>query len=342
MQQPLHLPEVNPCTRRGFLAAAAVAASVLPRNSNVLAAPTMQSGAEDAAARLFKTLSPEQKRTVAFSWDHQDKDRGLLRTFVSNNWQVTPAHIRSDFYTPAQQTLAREVFERLVAPAWLPKFLQQLKDDTEGQPWGKELSLAFFGDPQNKFQLVLTGRHLTLRADGGSLPQAAFGGPIFYGHAGQSFNEKADHPGNVFWPQALLANRLFPMLSPDQQKEALVAKAPPEAAVHFRKDKAEIPGLPVKEMTESQKKHLELILASLMEPFRGEDRDKVRDCLEKRGGLDGCRVVFYQSGDIGNDRIWDNWRLEGPAFVWHFRGSPHVHVWVNISEDPLQVLNARG
>jgi hypothetical protein len=23
--------------------------------------------------------------------------------------------------------------------------------------------------------------------------------------------------------------------------------------------------------------------------------------------------------------------VEGPAFVWYFRGSPHVHTWVNIA-----------
>ena len=26
-----------------------------------------------------------------------------------------------------------------------------------------------------------------------------------------------------------------------------------------------------------------------------------------------------------------HWRVEGPAFVWHFRGAPHVHVWVNVA-----------
>ena len=36
---------------------------------------------------------------------------------------------------------------------------------------------------------------------------------------------------------------------------------------------------------------------------------------------------ILREGDIGNDGEWDNWRLEGPAFVWYFRGSPHVHVW---------------
>ena len=342
MSEPLtRLAEIG-CNRRGFMGSAVVAAASLTSLGSLRASPTLKSGAEEAAARLFRSLSPEQRRTIAFAWDHKDNTRGLLRTFVSNNWQVTPANIRSDFFKPEQQNLAREVFERLVSPQWLPKFIQQLKDDTEGRPWGDELSLAFFGDPQQKFQMVMTGRHLTIRADGSSLPQAAFGGPIFYGHAGQGFNEKADHPGNVFWSQALVANKLFPMLSSDQQKEALVDKAPPEAEVGFRQDKATIPGLPVTEMNEQQKSHLKLTLDTLVEPFRAEDGDKVRKCLEARGGIDACRIVYYKSGDIGNDKVWDNWRLEGPAFVWHFRGSPHVHVWVNIADDPAQALNARG
>ena len=39
---------------------------------------------------------------------------------------------------------------------------------------------------------------------------------------------------------------------------------------------------------------------------------------------------------------WDNWRLEGPSFVWHYRGFPHVHVWVNVSDDASVPLNAKG
>ena len=50
-------------------------------------------------------------------------------------------------------------------------------------------------------------------------------------------------------------------------------------------------------------------------------------CLKKQGGLDECWLAFYKDGDIGNDGEWDNWRLEGPAFVWYFRGAaarPHL------------------
>jgi hypothetical protein len=66
----------------------------------------------------------------------------------------------------------------------------------------------------------------------------------------------------------------------------------------------------------------------------------VNACLKKHGGLDACSLAFYAAGDIGDDSVWDNWRLEGPSFVFYFRGSPHVHMWVNIGSDTAVKLNA--
>ena len=45
-------------------------------------------------------------------------------------------------------------------------------------------------------------------------------------------------------------------------------------------------------------------------------------------------VEGYKEGDLGKDGVWDNWRLEGPSFVWYFRGKPHVHGWVNVADRP--------
>ena len=39
---------------------------------------------------------------------------------------------------------------------------------------------------------------------------------------------------------------------------------------------------------------------------------------------------------------WFDWRLEGPAFVWHYRGAPHVQVWINVSADPSVATNSRN
>ena len=50
-------------------------------------------------------------------------------------------------------------------------------------------------------------------------------------------------------------------------------------------------------------------------------------------------LAFYEAEDTGDDGVWDNWRLEGPSFVWYFRGSPHVHVWVNVASDPRVATN---
>ena len=59
--------------------------------------------------------------------------------------------------------------------------------------------------------------------------------------------------------------------------------------------------------------------------------------LKTGGGLDKLHLAFYKTDaggnpDLGEDGEWEIWRLEGPTFVWHFRGQPHVHTYVNIGK----------
>ncbi len=333
--------------RRAFLrqvgsgAAAAAVASVLPGRTP--AAPTPSSASETAVKALYDSLTDDQRRVICFDWNHTTKNRGLLRTFVSNNWFVTEPRIRSDFYTKKQQDLIHDIFKGLVNPEWYPRFLKQLKDDTGGKPWGADQSIALFGRPgDDRFEFVITGRHHTLRADGNSEAHVAFGGPIFYGHAAENFNEKPDHPGNVFWPQALEANKVYQMLDPEQRRRVLVTESPHESEVGFQGPRGRFPGLPVATMSSDQQAQLRRVLSLLIEPFRTEDQDEVRACLKAQGGLEACSLAFYADEDIGRDGVWDNWRLEGPSFVWYFRGSPHVHVWVHVADDPKVPLNAKG
>ncbi|MFG0332143.1 MAG: hypothetical protein ACF8TS_02170, partial [Maioricimonas sp. JB049] len=96
------------------------------------------------------------------------------------------------------------------------------------------------------------------------------------------------------------------------------------------------------ELTTDQKEHAQDVLETLLEPYRQIDQQEVRRCLQQQGGLDQCSLSFYKEDDIGDDGVWDIWRLEGPSFVWHFRGSPHVHVWANVADDPSVPLNAAG
>ncbi len=325
--------------RRTFLesTAAALAAGTAV-GSSLHAAEAKTQTAETHVGHLYGALSEQQKKAVCFDWDHHDKKRGLLRTFVANNWNITNKEINSDFYTDEQRDLVQKVFESIVHPDWHERYYQQLEDDAGG--FGNEQSIAIFGKPgDGKFEMVITGRHMTLRCDGNSAEHVAFGGPIFYGHA-PVFNEDPQHTDNVFWHQAVAANDLYKMLDGKQQRQALLPKTPREQAVGFRGPKADLPGLPASEMSADQKEHLQNILALLVQPYRQSDRDEAYQCIKAQGGLDACRLSFYSDKDIGNDKVWDNWRVEGPSFVWHYRGAPHVHVWVNLADSPDVKLNA--
>ncbi|QDU11727.1 DUF3500 domain-containing protein [Gimesia aquarii] len=287
---------------------------------------------EPLVKKLYESMKPEQKTKVCFDWDHKDK-HGLLRQHIQANWNITDPTVNSDFFTKDQQEMIEAIFFGHFDPSWHKKIRKQLQDDQGG--YGEEQSIAIFGTPgTDRFQFVMTGRHTTVRCDGDSAEHLAFGGPIFYGHAASGFNETANHPGNVFWEQALKANHVYKILDGKQRKVALIPQAPRETKVHFKKSADKITGLKIADMTRDQKQEMQKVLSSLIEPFRTSDQSEVRKCIKKQGGLDQCRISFYQSGDIGNDQVWDNWRLEGPAFVWHYRGAPHVHVWVNVSDDP--------
>lgn len=332
-------------TRREFVALAGVAAAsaiVVRSSTPLVAADPAPAGtapaSEQLVKKLYDSLSETQRDDICFPWDHQD-DRGLLRMHVSNNWQITAPKIASSFFTKDQQDMIEAIFWGLYHPDWHDRIRKQLKDDAGG--YGKQQSIALFGNPANgPFEFVMTGRHLTIRCDGRSTPHVAFGGPIFYGHAAQAFNEEANHPGNVFWPQALKANALFQMLDGKQREQALVANTPAESAVHFT---PQLPaGIPLRDLTADQRQHAREVLNLLLEPYRAAERDVVRNCLDKQGGLEACTLTFYKEGDLGNDQVWDNWRIQGPAFVWYYRGTPHVHVWVHVADDPSVKITTAG
>jgi hypothetical protein len=330
--------------RRSFLkvAGAATTAAVLP--SIARSAEPAKGAPETLVKTLHDSLTEAQKKVIAFAWDHADPKLGLLRTRISNNWHITQPEIRSDFYTKDQQEIIRAIYEGLFQPEWVKRIDKQLQDDTENRPWGSAQNVALFGKPgEAKFELVMTGRHLAVRVDGNSIDHMAFGGPVFHGHQATrttGLNEQVGHPGNIWWPQALEANKVFAMLDGKQREKALVARLPAETEVGFRGKDGKFPGIVVTDLKADQKTQLQSVIKMVFEPYRNVDRDEVAECLNKQGGLDACSLAFYAEGDIGDDEVWDNWRVEGPSFVFYFRGSPHVHMWINIGSDASVKLNA--
>ena len=286
--------------------------------------PDLSQRSETLVATLHQSLTAEQRQKVAFPFGHP------LQSQVDNNWHITPVKI-GEFFTPDQQAIITEIFRNLHNPEFADKVFYHINEDAGGLG---NYSIALFGEPgTGAFEFVLTGRHCTARCDGDSVEGVAFGGPIFYGHASQGFNEKADHPKNVYWYQAQRANEVFQALDGKQRKIALLGDPRQEqgtATVDLSKPNERPVGLPVSEMTRDQRQLVEEVLHDLLLPFREKDRQKAMADIKAQGGFDALSMSFFKNMDIGNDGVWDVWQLESPTMVWYFRGSPHVHVWVNI------------
>jgi hypothetical protein len=280
------------------------------------AAPTPSSTAETAVARFYKSLSDEQKKTVAFSFDHE------LRKKISANWHITKPTIGDKFYTDEQRKTIDDIIRNITTEEGYDRFTKQTEYDDGGF---NSYSVAVFGEPgSGKFEFELTGRHLTMRADGDSVDKAAFGGPIVYGHG------EEDAKGNLFYYQTKKVNEVFGALDAKQAQRALIMKAPKEDAVKLQGEKGEFPGIAIGELSSDQKTLVEATLKTLLSPYRAEDVDEVFAILKNSGGLEKLHLAFYQQDDLGSDKVWDIWRVEGPSFVWHFRGAPHVHAYINI------------
>lgn len=310
-------------TRREFVrstgaaALAAGAAGWLATARSALGRPTPQCAAESAVKRLYDSLSENQRRVVCFPFQHE------LRQRISANWAITEPRIGNEFYSNEQRELIREILRGVTSEDGYERFLRQMEDD-----WGGfgEYTMAIFGEPgTGQFEWELTGRHLTLRADGDSVANTAFGGPVIYGHG-----EESSPSANLFHYQTKKVNEVFAALNGKQRERALLASAPPESDVPIQGAAGKFPGLPVAELSKDQRELFESVMKTILAPYRTEDVDEVLAILKASGGLEQLHLAFYREGDLQDDGVWDIWRVEGPALVWHFRGAPHVHAYVNI------------
>ena len=289
------------------------------------AAGTPSASSETIVSQLYDSLSEDQRSKVTFPFDHP------LRSKIDNNWHITPHRI-GDFYSADQQAMIRDIFRGLHNPDFYDKVEYHIQEDAGGL---KNYSIALFGEPgTGRFEFVLTGRHCTARCDGDSVEGAAFGGPILYGHAANSFNEQPHHPDNVYWYQAKRANEVYQALDGKQRQMALLGDPRPEqatATIALNK-RGEVPGIPLSELSPDQKGLVEAVLDDLILPFRKEDREEVMKLIRDAGGIPALSMSFYKNMDIGSDGVWDVWQLESPTMLWYFRGAPHVHTWVNVRQ----------
>jgi hypothetical protein len=309
-------------TRRDFVKTVGVAAlaagatplmAPLPR---AFAASTPKSAPETAVKRLYDSLSEAQRKEICLPFGHETRSR------INANWAITKPAIVDDFYTADQRQLIGEIFRGITSEDGYERILKQTEFDNGG--WDR-YHIAIFGEPGGeKFQWEMTGRHLTMRADGNTLAGAAFGGPVVYGHG------EEDPADNLFHYQTQKANEVFKALDAKQAERALLENAPPEAQVQLQGKTGKFPGIAISDLSADQKRLVESVIKVLLAPYRQEDIDESMVLLKEGGGLDALHMAFYKQGDHNNDRVWDIWRVEGPTFVSHFRGHPHVHAYLNV------------
>lgn len=314
-----HRTETHGASRRDFmkqLGGAAVAVGATGHFVHVAnGSPTRNSAAETAVTRFYDSLTDSQRKVICLPFDHP------LRTKINANWHVVKPTI-GDVFTDEQRQSVLEIVREVTTEDGYERLLEQMEDDASGID---AYSCAVFGDPStDQFEWELTGRHLTLRADGNSVANRAFGGPLVYGHG----EEDAKH--NLFYYQTKKANEVFQALDAPQAKLALVEKAPKEANVLLQGEDGKFPGIRVGDLSDDQQQLVEETLRVLLGPYRKEDVDEAMAILKQGGGLEKLHMAFYREGDLDKDQVWDIWRVEGPSFTWHFRGAPHVHAYINI------------
>ena len=283
--------------------------------------------AEGLVRELFATLTPEQKTAMVLPWNHGADKGGTPTRLMTHNAAPLGKRLGEQF-TPAQQDLIRTTFKSILSgDEAYERITRHGKWDSSGSFEGN--GVAIFGDPSGKdpFSWVFAGHHLTLRCDGNSQPNAAFGGPMYYGHSANGHSDT-----NVYNYQTKQVMGVFDMLNAEHRKQAVVVGNPGDGVGAFKPRLVEKPpvGVGYAQLDESQQKLVSGVMRTLIDPFRKEDGDEVMQLIKTNGGMEKVRLAFYkEDAEKGNDR-WDYWRLEGPGFVWNYRVLPHVHCFVNV------------
>ena len=324
-------------SRRNFVrqlgggATAAAAVGLLP---NAIAADANKGKAkakpaENLIRELHESLSAEQKTKLVLPWDHskggQPSRLGAYNSAFGGN------RIGDAYTKPQQELIQRTLKAILSSDESYERLSRNGKWDSSGSFEG--CGATIFGDPNGdkEFAWLFTGHHLTLRCDGNSMPGAAFGGPIYYGHRAAGYSDS-----NVYLYQTQQVQAVFDSLDAEQRKQA-VGNNPGDGkkGITFPKGDAPRPGIGYRDLNAGQKDLVEKVMRTLLDPFRQEDGDEVMEIVKANGGMEQIHLSFTRDRKSKDDKVrWHFWRLEGPGFIWNYRVLPHVHCFVNIASQP--------
>jgi len=336
-------------SRRNFIKAVGGTAVTLGALQAVPHAASVAIGQQPAAAQpggnakpaevlvreLYSGLSDEQKRNAVYPWNHgATASQPATRLRFYNAAAMGNGKTVGDIYTPAQQDLIERILRSIASDD--AGMRQLTRNGTyDGSQSLRRCGVYIFGDPtgNQQFCWLFTGHHLTVRCDGNSEPDTAFGGPMYYGHSPDGYSQR-----NCFNYQTRSVRTLFDALNGAQQTRALrnVGQNEPGELLPSVQFRTEQRGLPIGDMTADQRRLVEDVMRTVLSPYRREDADEAMDLIRRNGGMDRIHIAFYRDANEADARRWDFWRLEGPGFVWNYRVLPHVHTYVNIALRPPQ------
>jgi hypothetical protein len=286
--------------------------------------------AEALVQEFFAGLSVEQRRHVVLPWHHASRDRQTPTRLRMTDIPFTRRI--GELLRQPQQELVERILRALCAGE--DGYRQISRNGTFDDPNGsRSIGINIFGDPtgNNQYACVLTGHHLTVRCGRNPEPDAAFGGPMYFGHVVHGYSRR-----NCYYRHTRALMDVFDGLSERQRQQAVVRGNPGdfESAVRFRSAGQRRPGIGAADLTADQRRQVEQVMSTLLSPFCAEDAARAMHFVRSNGGIERIHLAFYEEGRARDDERWSSWRLEGPGFVWNVRVLPHVHTYVNIGVNP--------
>ncbi|MEY3175877.1 MAG: hypothetical protein RLZZ436_3791 [Planctomycetota bacterium] len=328
---------MNTFSRRSFLSFAGTSATLFAAappaaRSAIFLPPAPQT--DSLPMQLWKSLSDEQRTKVCLPANHP------RRQYVSNWWYIHPNHRIPATFNADQQELIRKIFDSLHSSEYLEDVRKQVRIDQYGQAKNAPAA-GFFGTPDDPdFEFIYTGHHVTRRCNAHTDKGQGFGGaPIFYGHyphaeenMRDNFNEAPGHPGNPYWYQGRIFNQFVQGLDATQQARGLVSAEPrsenPETVISTP---VAPKGLALSTLSVDQQKLFIDTMKNMLAMFRPDDVAATIQAIEQKGIVDRLNVSWFAGKyDIGGDKTWDTWQIEGPDMVWYFRGQPHIHCYFHL------------
>jgi len=321
---------LEPVDRRDFIRVVGSGAATLSLGAALGPALTSARAAEPAAPKaprpaealcreLFGTLTADQRRQLVLPWDSPNRRRMYNAPM---NARIGTA------YTAAQKELLQRIMRAISSgDDGYTKLSRNGNWDTGGGFNG--CGANFFGEVADgrQWAWVFTGHHLTVRCDGDSEPDAAWGGPMYYGHSPDGHSAR-----NVFNFQTRAVNTVFEALTEAQRRTAVITMGRPgEGAPSIAFRRAGYPGIRSGDLTADQRRLVEGVMRDILAPYRREDVDEVMQIIRRNGGFDRLHLAFYRDAGATEQTRWSFWRIEGPGFVWNYRVLPHVHCYVNIA-----------